>query len=249
MLELQRDVYARLGLSASYELASRPEKSLQGDDRMWQRAEEALGRALDAVVGPGCWSIDEGGGAFYGPKIDVKVRDVRGAALQCASIQLDFQMPGRLGCRYVDSSGARRIPVMIHRAVLGSIERMFAVLSERYQGDWPFWLSPQQAVVMPVSGADEAQCAQAKRVHQRLRAAGHAVSIDLSQRSMRAKVKEAEGHGPRGSLWRHHLVLVVGSKEVESSAVSVKEAGAKQGQAVPLDDLCGYFARREAGDE
>jgi len=251
VLDFQRSVYARLGLRASYELASRPEKSLQlgkDDDGMWQRAEAALGRALDAAIGPRSWSIDEGGGAFYGPKIDIKVADVRGAALQCASIQLDFQMPVRLGCRYVDAHGARRVPVMIHREILGSIERMFAVLAERYQGEWPFWISPHQALVMPVSAADDAQCAHAKRVHQQLRAAGYAVAIDLSQRSMRVKVKEAEGHGPRGRLWRHHLILVVGSKEVEGGAVNVKAAGAKQGQAVSLDDLCAFFARREAGE-
>lgn len=251
VLELQRDVYARLGLSASYELASRPEKSLQlgdDDDGVWKRAEEALGRALDAAVGQGKWSVDEGGGAFYGPKIDVKVRDARGAHLQCASIQLDFQMPSRLGCKYVDAHGVRRSPVMIHRAVLGSIERMFAVLSERYGGEWPFWISPHQAIVMPVSAAEDAQCVHAKKVHQRLRAAGHAVAIDLSQRDMRLKIKEAEGHGPRGRLWRYHLILVVGGREVEGDAVNVKEAGARRGHAVRLDELCAYFARREVGE-
>lgn len=251
VLELQRDVYARLGLDASYELASRPSKSLQlgeDDDALWQKAEDALRGALDVAVGAGKWCVDEGGGAFYGPKIDVKVVDARGVALQCASIQLDFQMAVRLGCRYVDAHGRRRPPVMIHRAVLGSVERMIAVLAERYQGEWPFWLSPQQAVVMPVCQADAAQCAHAKAVQQRLRAAGHAVACDLSPRPLRVKVKEAEGHGPRGRLGKHHLILVVGSKEVDAKAVNVKEAGAKHGQCMPLEELCAYFARREAAE-
>jgi len=250
VLKLQRDVYARLGLVPSYELASRPPKSLQlggDDDGRWDLAEAALGRALDAIVGVGEWGIDEGGGAFYGPKIDVKVRDARGVPLQCASIQLDFHMAVRLGCVYVDALGVRRPPVLIHRAVLGSIERMIGVLAEHYQGAWPFWLSPQQAVVMPVSAADAAQCSYAKAAHGRLRAGGHAVAIDLSPRSLRIKVKEAEGNGPRGRLWKAHLILVVGSKELEVGAVAVKEAGAKHGQVmIPLEGLCASFARREA---
>merc|ERR1719240_2494083 len=138
---------------------------------------------------------------------------------------------------------------MIHRAVLGSIERMIAVLSEHYRGEWPFWISPHQAIIMPVSGADEDQCAHAKMVHQRLRAAGHAVAIDLSPRSMRVKVKEAQGHGSRGRLWRYHLILAVGSAEVAGGAVHVKEAGACRGESVLLEELCAYFARREACEE
>jgi len=245
ILLLQRAVYHQLGLHAELQLASRPAKALDGNDELWDKAEGALRRALDEVAGEGAWSMDEGGGAFYGPKIDVKVRDSRGVALQCASVQLDFQMPRRLSCEYVDSAGVRRVPVIIHRAVLGSIERMFAVLSEHYRGLWPFWLSPQQAIVLPVNAADEAQCQHARRVHALLRAAGHAVDVDLSQRQLRAKVKEAEGHGPRGSLWRYHLVLVVGRQEVASVGVNVKNAGEKRGEHVPLSGLCDAFVQRE----
>lgn len=239
-IKLQRDIYQRLGLHAEMQLGSRPAKALSGNDELWEQAEGILSRVLRSEVGE-AWSIDKGGGAFYGPKIDFKVRDERGVALQCASIQLDFQMPRRLQLAYLDPRGERKVPVMIHRAILGSIERMMAVLCEHHQGRWPFWISPRQVLVLPVNADDDDQRAHARRAQSLLRAAGIAAAIDVASRPLRAKIKEASfGSG------RYCYVLVVGRKEVESASVSVKEAGAmagaSRGLCMPLEELPAFFA-------
>jgi len=240
VLELQQSVYRALGLKASLELASRPAKALGGNDELWDKAERALRSALQRAVGED-WSMDAGGGAFYGPKIDCKVQDAAGRWLQCASVQLDFQMPRRFRMKYMDADGGARVPVMIHRAVLGSIERMFAVLSEHHQGRWPFWLSPRQALLLPVKADDKAQCAAAMRAHEELRAAGFAVDVDVSRRDMRQKIKEAEGHSQRGELWRYNCVLLFGSRELEANSVSMRMAGESRSRCVPLAELHGLF--------
>lgn len=236
-IRLQRDIYRRLGLAAEMQLGSRPAKALGGDDEQWEQAEAILAKVLRSEAGDK-WSIDDGGGAFYGPKIDFKVRDVRGVPLQCASIQLDFEMPCKFELAYIDANGKERVPVMIHRAILGSIERMMSVLCEHYQGAWPFWLSPQQAIVLPVSAADDEQCAHARRAHFLLRSAGIAAAVDLASRPLRAKIKDAcsSSHG------RFCYVLVVGREEVESASVSVKESGASCSRRVPLHELAAFFA-------
>lgn len=237
-IRLQRDIYRRLGLVAEMQLGSRPAKALGGNDEQWKKAESILSKVLRSEAGEE-WSIDEGGGAFYGPKIDFKVHDARGVALQCASIQLDFQMPRKFELAYVDVNGKEQLPIMIHRAILGSIERMISVLCEHYQGAWPFWLSPKQAIVLPVSAADDAQCAHARRAQALLRSAGVAASVDFASRPLRAKIKDAcsSNHG------RFYYLLVVGREEVESASVCVKESGASSGRQVPLGELAAFFAR------
>mmetsp|Transcript_4454 Transcript_4454/g.11712 ORF Transcript_4454/g.11712 Transcript_4454/m.11712 type:complete len:410 (-) Transcript_4454:1728-2957(-) len=243
-IRLQRDIYQRLGLAAEMQLGSRPAKALGGNNEQWEQAEEILAKVLQSEAGEK-WSMDIGGGAFYGPKIDFKVCDARGIALQCASIQLDFQMPRKFELSYVDANGKEQVPVMIHRAILGSIERMMSVLCEHYQGAWPFWLSPHQALVLPVSPADDEQCAFARRVQFLLRSAGVAAAVDLASRPLRAKIKDACSAGH----CRFCYVLVVGREELESASVSVKESGASWSRKVPLDELVAFFARVAADSQ
>jgi len=241
VLRLQRRVYRKLGLKASFELASRPAKALgDGNDELWELAERALREALRDFAGDE-WSVDEGGGAFYGPKIDCKVQDAAGRWLQLASVQLDFQMPRRFGLLFVDAGGRRRAPVMIHRAVLGSIERMMAVLSERYQGRWPFWLSPRQVLVVPVHAGDEAQRAAVAEVHAALRGDGFAVELDVSDGDLRYKIKESQRRC-------FNYVAVVGAREAAAGAVSLRALGEKKSRNVPLAELRAHFAQMASLD-
>lgn len=159
-LELVERVYGKLGFEYSMRCSTRPEKSL-GDDAAWEKAEGALREALDETGRP--WEMNPGDGAFYGPKIDVTVRDALGREHQCATVQLDFQLPSRFGLKYTDAEGESRTPVLIHRAILGSLERMLAILIEHTKGRWPLWLSPRQCAIVPISGDAHGDYAHAVR--------------------------------------------------------------------------------------
>ncbi|GCC16360.1 hypothetical protein chiPu_0022420, partial [Chiloscyllium punctatum] len=156
-LEFLQDVYQVFGFSFRLYLSTRPE-TFMGDVEVWDLAEKQLQSSLEAFGQP--WELNPGDGAFYGPKIDVQIKDAIGRDHQCATIQLDFQLPSRFGLSYIGKDGrVKASPVLIHRAILGSVERMIAILSENYAGKWPFWLSPSQVMVLAVSGstADYAQ--------------------------------------------------------------------------------------------
>ncbi|RVW47196.1 Threonine--tRNA ligase, mitochondrial 1 [Vitis vinifera] len=161
----------------------RPEKYL-GDLETWEKAEAALTEALNQSGKP--WEIDEGDGAFYGPKIDISVSDALSRKFQCATLQLDFQLPSRFDLSYsAEDEAKRERPVMIHRAILGSVERMFAILLEHYKGKWPFWLSPRQAIVCPVS---EKSQPYALKVRDQIHQAGYYVDVDTTDRKIQKKV-------------------------------------------------------------
>ena len=168
------------------------------------------------------WSLNPGDGAFYGPKIDVQVFDALKRAHQCATVQLDFVQPERFDLTYMAAAAAAEAgapseareerPVMIHRAVLGSVERMIAILIEHYGGKWPFFLSPRQAIVVPVSKGHEAY---ASEVQRRVKAAGFFVDVDLSHRTLNKMVREAQ-------LAQYNYILVVGAQEMENGTVNVR---------------------------
>ncbi|KAL1193383.1 Threonine--tRNA ligase, mitochondrial 1 [Cardamine amara subsp. amara] len=161
----------------------RPEKYL-GDLDTWDKAEEALKTSLKEFGKP--FLLNEGDGAFYGPKIDITVSDAMKRKFQCVTIQLDFQLPARFKLEYsAKEEGKRARPVMIHRAVLGSVERMFAILLEHYKGKWPFWLSPRQAIVCSVS---KDYCSYAQEVKKQIHEAGYYVDVDESDKKLSIKV-------------------------------------------------------------
>lgn len=207
--------YNIFGFTFELELSTRPEKYL-GEIETWDRAEAALKEALDAFGRD--WKINEGDGAFYGPKIDIGVFDALKRKFQCATLQLDFQLPQRFNLSYsAEDESKRERPVMIHRAILGSVERMTAILLEHYKGKWPFWLSPRQAIVCPIS---EKSIDYAKKVQGEIHDAGYFVDVDTTDRKINKKIREAQ-------VAQYNFILVVGEKEAESGKVDVRERNAK----------------------
>lgn len=224
-IRLLIDVYADFGFSdIVYRLATRPEKRV-GDDAAWDKAEAALAQALDEQKVP--WERLPGEGAFYGPKVEFSLRDSLARVWQCGTIQVDFSMPGRLGAEYVAEDNARRIPVMLHRAILGSLERFIGMLIEHCAGAFPLWLAPVQLVVMNIT---DAQAQYAQNVAERLRAAGLRVQTDLRNEKITYKIREH-------SLQKLPYQLILGEKERAASAVAVRNRKGEDLGAMPLPAL------------
>jgi threonyl-tRNA synthetase len=201
------EVMAIFGFDYKLELSTRPEKSI-GSDEDWERATGALIAALNKSGRP--YEINEGDGAFYGPKIDVKLRDALKREWQCATIQCDFTLPERFDLHYVDSDGALKRPVMLHRVILGSIERFIGVLVEHFAGAFPLWLAPEQVRVLTVTNrADD----WAREVEQGLRAQGLRVESDLRNEKLSAKVREAQ-------MLKVPYMVILGDREVDERLVT-----------------------------
>ena len=210
ILDLTLDILGSFGFE-NYEivLSTRPEKSV-GSDEIWDKATSALRAAL---VNRGLsFGVDEGGGAFYGPKIDIKIEDAIGRSWQCSTVQLDFNLPERFGMEYVADDGSRRRPIMIHRALLGSLERFFGILVEHYEGRFPLWLAPVQAVVLNIT---DRQADFAAGVADSLRKQGFRMESDLRNEKIGYKIREH-------TIQRIPYLLVVGDKEMESGLVAVR---------------------------
>jgi threonyl-tRNA synthetase len=201
------DVMAIFGFEYEMELSTRPEKSI-GSDSDWEQATEALLSALKDSGRP--YEINEGDGAFYGPKIDIKLRDCLDRRWQCATIQCDFTLPERFDLTYVASDGERKRPIMVHRVVLGSIERFIGVLIEHFAGSFPLWISPVQAIVVTVT---DSQIPYAQDVYRQLRNAGIRVERDVRNEKLSFKIREAQ-------LQKIPYMLVIGDKEVEQGTVT-----------------------------
>jgi threonyl-tRNA synthetase len=212
-------------------LSTRPE-SFMGEIAAWDRAEASLRRVLEATGRP--FEVDEGGGAFYGPKIDLKIRDALGREWQCGTFQLDFQLPQRFELEYVASDGTRQRPVMIHRALLGSVERFIAVLIEHFAGAFPLWLAPVQARVLTVSDKAESY---ANEVVSRLRAEGLRVEADVAADKLGAKIRRAQ-------MEKVPYMIVVGEKDMAARVVSPRTREGVQQPATPLEE----FALRLAAE-
>jgi threonyl-tRNA synthetase len=210
-------------------LSTRPEGAM-GDPAMWSTAETAIRRSLEATGRP--FEVDEGGGAFYGPKIDLKIRDALGREWQCGTFQLDLQLPQRFELEYVAQDGSRQRPVMIHRALFGSVERFIAVLIEHFGGAFPTWLAPVQARVLSVSDKAEAY---ARDVTGRLAAPGSRVEADLAADKLGAKIRRAQ-------LEKIPYMVVVGEKDMAAGVVSVRTREGKQLPAMPVDDFAQLLA-------
>jgi threonyl-tRNA synthetase len=224
VLDLLRDY----GLNEFYlELSTKPEGKAVGSDEEWKSATEALRTTglemgLDLVM-------DEGGGAFYGPKISVQAKDAIGRTWQMSTVQLDFQLPQRFGLEYVGADNARHRPIMIHRALFGSVERFMAVLIEHYAGALPTWLCPEQVRVIPVT---DSHAAYAQTVAGACEAAGLRAAVDASDEKLGALIRRAK-------LLKIPYVLVVGERDVSAGTVGVNRRGwqTKPEQDVPLDAL------------
>jgi threonyl-tRNA synthetase len=210
-------------------LATRPD-SFMGEPAAWEAAEAALKKVLEATGRP--YQVDQGGGAFYGPKIDLKIKDAIGREWQCATFQLDFQLPQRFALEYVGADGQRHRPVMIHRALLGSVERFMAILIEQYSGAFPLWLAPVQARVLSVSEKAESY---AQEVTRRLAAADLRAEADVAPDKLGAKIRRAQ-------VEKIPYMVVVGEKDMAARVVSPRTREGQQQPATPLDDFVARLA-------
>jgi len=218
-------VYADFGFNdVLVKLSTRPEKRV-GSDESWDKAEAALAAALDK--NGLAYDLQPGEGAFYGPKIEFTLKDTLGRLWQCGPIQLDFNLPVRLGAEFVDEDNSRKPPVMLHRAILGSMERFIGILIEHHAGNFPLWLAPVQVMVMNIS---ERQADYAQKVTRALREAGIRAVSDLSNNKITYKIREH-------SLQKLAYLVVVGDKEMETGAVSVRARGNQDLGQFGLDDL------------
>jgi threonyl-tRNA synthetase len=229
VLSFVSDVMAIFGFDYEMELSTRPEKSI-GDDAAWDLATNALLAALKDTGRP--YEINEGDGAFYGPKIDIKLRDCLDRRWQCATIQCDFTLPERFDLHYIGPDGEKKRPVMVHRVILGSIERFIGVLIEHFAGSFPLWLSPVQAIVLTVT---DNQIPFAQEVHAHLREAGVRVQSDFRNEKLSFKIREAQ-------LQKVPYMLVIGDKEVEQGTVTPRYRDGNNLQPMKPADFVEFIA-------
>jgi threonyl-tRNA synthetase len=210
--------------------SDRPEKRI-GEDAVWDKAEAALMQALEASGRP--WALNKGEGAFYGPKLEYVLRDAIGRDWQCGTVQVDLNMPGRLGAFYIDEHSNKVTPVMLHRAMFGSLERFTGIMIEHYAGHLPLWLSPLQAVVATITSDADDYAREAIAAAQR---AGLRVEGDLRNEKINYKVREH-------SLAKVPVLLVVGKKEAAERSVSIRRLGSEKQQTMPLDAALAALAQ------
>ena len=225
--------YAQFGFPYRVELSTRPEDSM-GSDEDWERAEQGLRDALESMGIE--YVVNEGDGAFYGPKIDFHLTDCLGRSWQCGTIQLDFQLPHNFQLEYIDSDGTKKQPIMIHRAGFGSFERFIGILTENYEGKFPVWLSPCQVKVLPVS---EKSRSYAHEVADKLAAAGIRVKVDDRDEKIGYKIREAR------SLDRVPYMLILGEQEVEAGNISVRDRS-NETHVAELDEFIAQVVKENA---
>lgn len=209
VVRLTDKIYSRFGFKYKVELSTRPENSM-GSEEDWEIATAALKKALEEMKLD--YELNEGDGAFYGPKIDFHLEDSLGRTWQCGTIQLDFQMPQRFNLEYVGEDGQKHRPIMIHRAIFGSIERFIGILIEHYAGNFPVWLAPMQVKILPIT---DRVAAYAKKIEEELKSANVRCSVDLRNEKVGYKIREAQ-------LEKVPYMIVVGDKEVEDGSVAVR---------------------------
>jgi len=231
VIEFFRALYQTVGMGPDrVRFSTKPEKYV-GSDEVWAEAEAAIPEALERAGIE--FQIDAGDGAFYGPKIDIDVRDAIGRYWQVATIQVDFQLPERFGLEYTDEDNTHKRPVMIHRALYGSVERFIGVLIEHYAGAFPTWLAPVQTVVVPIADRHNDY---AEKVATVLRGRGVRVEVDDSRETMQHKVRVAE-------MQKVPYILVAGDKEVEAGTVAVRARGVGKARfGIALEEFAGNIA-------
>ncbi|KAL1670281.1 hypothetical protein GGF50DRAFT_94427 [Schizophyllum commune] len=229
LFDFMQHVYGIFGFEFHLELSTRPEKYL-GEVETWNAAEDQLKQALEKYY-PGKWELNPGDGAFYGPKIDITIRDALKRAYQCATIQLDFQLPQRFNLKYRSNNEEVQRPIIIHRAILGSIERFVAIATEHFAGKWPFWLSPRQVLVIPVAAPYKKY---ASEVADTLSKANLYAEVDNSDNTLQKKIRN-------GEIAQYNFIIVVGETELESKSVNVRnrdDVGTKARSAtIPLAEI------------
>ena len=232
---LINQVYSKFGFDYFVELSTRPENSM-GSDEDWEAATNGLIKALEKLNMP--YIVNEGDGAFYGPKIDFHLRDSLGRTWQCGTIQLDFQMPLNFGLEYIAEDGSRQRPIMIHRVCFGSIERFIGILTEHFAGKFPTWLAPTQVKVLPVS---DKSMDYAKEVYEALREKMIRCELDTRNEKIGYKIREAR------QVDRVPYMLIIGAKEVETNTVSVRDRDTDETVTMTLDEFLGKVCKQIEG--
>ena len=226
VIEIAKGLYEVFGLDFELTLSTRPDDYM-GDIELWNKAEANLKSVLNEVCGENNYRINEGDGAFYGPKIDIKMKDCLGREWQMGTVQVDFQLPLRFNLSYIDSNGDKKVPILIHRALFGSFERFIGIITEHFAGAFPVWLAPVQVKVLPIS---DNQLEYARKVVAELDAKGIRVEIDDRQEKIGYKIREAQ-------LSKVPYMLILGEKEVEAGAVGVRARAQGDIGAMKLEEF------------
>ena len=226
IINIASEMYGVFGLPYIFTLSTRPE-DFMGEIETWNQAEKELKAVLDEVSGAGNYRINEGDGAFYGPKIDIKMKDCMGREWQMGTIQLDFQLPGRFDLSYVDEDGTKKTPIMIHRAIFGSFDRFIGIITEHFAGHFPTWLSPVQARVIPVS---EKSLEYAKNIASKLDELNIKVELDDSNERIGYKIRAAQ-------LQRIPYMLILGENEMNNNSVSVRKRNGEEIKDLSFEEL------------
>lgn len=230
IMKISDEIYSTFGLTYGAELSTRP-ADFMGDINSWNKAEEDLKKILVNQYGEGGFEVNEGDGAFYGPKIDLKMKDALGREWQMGTIQLDFQLPLNFDMKYTAADGTQKQPVMIHRAIFGSFERFIGIITENFKGEFPFWMCPYQIGIVPIRAEHNEY---AKHVADLCRKNGLRVEANYDDDNMKTKIKAFKNY-------KDPYILVLGDKEAEEHTVSINIRGNKQLNGVPLDkflDMC-----------
>jgi len=223
-------IYKDLGFTnVLLQFSDRPQKRV-GDDKIWDKAESALLKAIKQSKLK--YEINKGEGAFYGPKIDFVLRDSIGRDWQCGTLQVDLNLPGRLGALFVDKDGSKKVPVMLHRALFGSLERFIGILIENYSGKLPFWITPLQAMIIPVSDEFDGY---AKKVYKQINEVGINCEMDLKNHNLNYKIREH-------SLSKVPLLLICGKKEVDSNTITIRRLDSKKQETMELNTFLKEFS-------
>lgn len=230
VLSLIDKMYGVFGLEYSIELSTRPESGYIGTEEIWDASEKALANAC--VHAGKEYVVNPGDGAFYGPKLDIHIKDSLGRDWQCGTIQLDMNLPERFHCTYVDSDGSRKTPLMLHRVVYGSIERFIGILIEHFGGHFPLWLAPQQIVIIPVH--HEKHVDYANQVKDSLEKAGLRVKVDDRNEKLGYRVREAQ-------IKKIPYQIVVGDRDQEEGIVTIRQSGKKESVTMPLEEAIERF--------
>ena len=226
IIEIAKYLYGIFGLDFELTLSTRPD-DFMGDIELWNEAEANLRDVLDELCGKDAYRINEGDGAFYGPKIDIKMKDCLGREWQMGTVQVDFQLPLRFNLSYIDSNGDKKTPILIHRALFGSFERFIGIITEHFAGAFPVWLAPVQVKVLPIS---DNQKEYAEKVVEKLAENGLRVELDDRQEKIGYKIREAQ-------FSKVPYMLILGEKEVEANAVGVRARKAGDIGAMPIDEF------------
>ncbi len=233
IISIADEIYKTFGVTYRAEFSTRPD-DFMGDIEVWNKAEAALKEILDQKYGEGGYEINEGDGAFYGPKIDLQIKDALGREWQCGTVQLDFQLPHNFELTYQDKDGNMKQPVVIHRAIFGSFERFIGIITEHFKGAFPFWMCPYQVGLVPIR---EEHNAYAQKVAEKLQAAGIRVEADCTDSNMKEKIKKFK-------TYKDPFIVVMGDKEAAENTVSINVRGSnKQIQNVPLDRFVEYCVK------